>query len=164
MTTPAGWYDDGSGTQRYWNGIEWTAETSVKAPPPYAAPSTPEQDGAAVLPVALVGLLLKRPWLTAAGAATVACAVVILVAVAARSSYPYSKNELLNAYDSCFSQWEVATSNGTLPPLDPNVGPTALDAGYTKACLADHLPKLSPKQIDDVYEGGEAGIEDGTSR
>ena len=24
MTTPAGWYDDGSGRQRWWDGTQWT--------------------------------------------------------------------------------------------------------------------------------------------
>ncbi|WP_431071754.1 DUF2510 domain-containing protein [Microbacterium phyllosphaerae] len=27
MTTPAGWYDDGSGRQRWWDGIAWTEHT-----------------------------------------------------------------------------------------------------------------------------------------
>lgn len=37
MTTPAGWYDDGSGTQRYWDGSQWTVHTAP-APEPAAAP------------------------------------------------------------------------------------------------------------------------------
>ncbi|MGB3373679.1 MAG: DUF2510 domain-containing protein, partial [Microbacterium sp.] len=24
MSTPAGWYDDGSGRQRWWDGQQWT--------------------------------------------------------------------------------------------------------------------------------------------
>ncbi|KQQ65682.1 DUF2510 domain-containing protein [Microbacterium sp. Leaf320] len=27
MTTPAGWYDDGSGRQRWWDGVAWTEHT-----------------------------------------------------------------------------------------------------------------------------------------
>ena len=34
--TPAGWYDDGSGNQRYWDGNAWTEHT---APGPAAAPA-----------------------------------------------------------------------------------------------------------------------------
>ncbi|MFK3678642.1 DUF2510 domain-containing protein [Microbacterium sp. NPDC090218] len=35
MTTPAGWYDDGSGSQRWWDGQQWT-EHVVTAPQPAA--------------------------------------------------------------------------------------------------------------------------------
>lgn len=35
MTAPAGWYDDGSGNQRWWDGIQWTAHI-VTGPPPAA--------------------------------------------------------------------------------------------------------------------------------
>lgn len=48
MTTPAGWYDDGSGRQRWWDGMQWTehfapvaeapaAESAVEATPADAA-------------------------------------------------------------------------------------------------------------------------------
>ena len=40
MTTPAGWYDDGSGRLRWWDGGAWTEHTmDAAAPPP---PTTPE--------------------------------------------------------------------------------------------------------------------------
>ncbi|GAB3797965.1 hypothetical protein GCM10028798_09770 [Humibacter antri] len=35
MSTPAGWYDDGAGRQRWWDGVEWTdryAPTAAPAP------------------------------------------------------------------------------------------------------------------------------------
>lgn len=43
MTTPAGWYDDGSGRQRYWDGAGWTEHFAPAAPSPPApaAPSSP---------------------------------------------------------------------------------------------------------------------------
>lgn len=46
MTTPAGWYDDGSGRQRWWDGTQWTshfapsAETAAFATPG-ATPASP---------------------------------------------------------------------------------------------------------------------------
>lgn len=40
MTTPAGWYDDGSGSQRWWDGQQWT-EHVVTAPQPPAEPAVP---------------------------------------------------------------------------------------------------------------------------
>ncbi|MEV4775292.1 DUF2510 domain-containing protein [Microbacterium sp. LWH12-1.2] len=37
MTTPAGWYDDGSGRQRWWDGQQWTEHFAPEA----AAPEAP---------------------------------------------------------------------------------------------------------------------------
>ena len=31
--TQAGWYDDGSGTQRWWDGQNWTDQLKPPAPP-----------------------------------------------------------------------------------------------------------------------------------
>ena len=38
MTTPAGWYDDGNGAQRYWDGANWTTHVApaAQAVPTYA--------------------------------------------------------------------------------------------------------------------------------
>ena len=35
---PAGWYPDGSGQQRYWNGAEWTKQFLPLPPPPPQPP------------------------------------------------------------------------------------------------------------------------------
>lgn len=42
MTTPAGWYDDGSGRQRWWDGEQWTEHFAPEAPAPEAT-TPPEQ-------------------------------------------------------------------------------------------------------------------------
>lgn len=46
MTTPAGWYDDGSGRLRWWDGQQWTehfrdpvAAPAPVTPPPYGDPN-----------------------------------------------------------------------------------------------------------------------------
>lgn len=44
MTTPAGWYDDGSGNRRWWDGTQWTQHV-VTAPQP--APAAPDPSDAA---------------------------------------------------------------------------------------------------------------------
>lgn len=51
MTTPAGWYDDGSGRQRWWDGQQWTehfapevAAPEVAAPEAAAQADVPAQD------------------------------------------------------------------------------------------------------------------------
>jgi hypothetical protein len=56
MSTPAGWYNDGSGQQRWWDGTRWTEHLAAREPapvpaavpeahmrfePPYAAPPRP---------------------------------------------------------------------------------------------------------------------------
>jgi hypothetical protein len=45
MTTPAGWYDDGSGRQRWWDGQQWTEHFAPEAAAPVeeeaAAPAVP---------------------------------------------------------------------------------------------------------------------------
>ncbi|WP_309127392.1 DUF2510 domain-containing protein [Microbacterium sp.] len=50
MSTPAGWYDDGSGRQRWWDGTRWTddfapEDTAVGAHPPVAS-DAPTPSGA----------------------------------------------------------------------------------------------------------------------
>lgn len=42
MTTPAGWYDDGSGRQRWWDGTQWTEHFA-----PAAEPAAAETESAA---------------------------------------------------------------------------------------------------------------------
>jgi hypothetical protein len=42
MTTPAGWYDDGSGRQRWWDGTQWTEHFAPVAEPETAPTSSTE--------------------------------------------------------------------------------------------------------------------------
>ncbi|MFJ4225493.1 septum formation family protein [Microbacterium sp. NPDC089695] len=41
MSIPAGWYDDGSGRRRWWDGSTWTQHTLAPAPTPQSAETTP---------------------------------------------------------------------------------------------------------------------------
>lgn len=42
MTTPADWYDDGSGQMRYWDGERWTEHVAPITPPQAIAPAPSE--------------------------------------------------------------------------------------------------------------------------
>ena len=56
MSTPAGWYDDGSGRQRWWDGSQWTdqyapgADAGTGGASPMATPSTPYVSAQHVVP------------------------------------------------------------------------------------------------------------------
>lgn len=63
MNTPAGWYDDGSGRQRWWDGQQWSEHYAPESGEPgaVAAPAMPGEPAAAVKPVAtkpsIIGLI-----------------------------------------------------------------------------------------------------------
>ncbi|MGG7508812.1 DUF2510 domain-containing protein [Plantibacter sp. YIM 135249] len=40
--TPAGWYDDGSGRQRWWDGAQWTNDYAPAPPTQPPAPVAPQ--------------------------------------------------------------------------------------------------------------------------
>ena len=55
-STPAGWYPDGQGGERWWDGNQWTDQTRPltappEPPPPPTPPSEPEMPGAQAAPV-----------------------------------------------------------------------------------------------------------------
>lgn len=73
MTVPTGWYDQGDGTQRYWDGIAWTEHTAPASPTrtpaggqfatTLAAPPLAQPSGYAALPSAAPAAApRKRVW------------------------------------------------------------------------------------------------------
>lgn len=47
MSTPAGWYDDGQGSQRWWDGTQWTEHVQPPAQAPAAETEAPPSGEAA---------------------------------------------------------------------------------------------------------------------
>ncbi|WP_240745408.1 DUF2510 domain-containing protein, partial [Microbacterium sp. K35] len=54
MTTPEGWYDDGSGSLRWWDGQQWTAHVRSIDPHP-SAPEIPAPSGVPQPPASTAG-------------------------------------------------------------------------------------------------------------
>ncbi|WP_262002619.1 DUF2510 domain-containing protein [Microbacterium sp. Mcb102] len=50
MTTPAGWYDDGSGSLRWWDGTQWTAHVRTSDDAPVAPERPPVEPVASAVP------------------------------------------------------------------------------------------------------------------
>lgn len=72
MSTPAGWYDDGSGRQRWWDGSQWTEHyategADVSAPAEDSVPSAETPSGTGATGAAVAGV----PTYSAPGAAPV---------------------------------------------------------------------------------------------
>lgn len=92
MSTPAGWYDDGQGRQRWWDGVQWTDRYAERtSPPPYApvgsdqSQSTPKNFwGLLSLIFGIVGIALA--WLTFGGVVGIAGLIFGVVGLAAVKS------------------------------------------------------------------------------
>ena len=87
MSVPAGWYNDGQGQQRYWDGTQWTAHTAPlpesAAPAAPAAPVTAPEPPAPAAPVAAAPAAPSAPPAPAAPAAAAPPAPVAPVTPAA---------------------------------------------------------------------------------
>ena len=74
MTTPAGWYDDGSGRQRWWDGQRWTdhyaPDAAASTPPSSSAPSPSSETSAYAPPAASAALTTDGYGSTADGGGT----------------------------------------------------------------------------------------------
>jgi hypothetical protein len=71
---PAGWYDDGSGSLRYWDGTFWTEYTAARYSPPAPASGPAKKAG-------------RWLWLTIGGVAAVLAALTVVVIVGLSGSH-----------------------------------------------------------------------------
>lgn len=105
MTTPAGWYDDGSGRQRWWDGTQWTEHF---APAADAADSGAEQTAdSSVADASIVGA-------SDAGASADADASVPESAAAAETA---AAVESISAVES--GAWEQPSTGAPAPSAEP---------------------------------------------
>jgi hypothetical protein len=109
MTTPAGWYDDGSGAQRYWDGSAWTDQVR---PPPPAAPGPPPayvpqaSSSAARNGFSAIGKSRPKLIISGVGAFAAIAVIVALLATGGGSSGPADPSvadQLQSAYRTCSS-------------------------------------------------------------
>lgn len=91
-TTPSGWYDDGHGTMRWWDGARWTdhvapagTDTHVDVPPPadggFAPQGSAVTDSPPVAPPAPIPPTKSKLWIVWAVLGVVVLGVLILAAV-----------------------------------------------------------------------------------
>ena len=65
MATQAGWFDDGTGTKRWWDGQNWTDR--VQSPGPSAAGARPRVAAAGMKYVVLQVVLKEKMWGSGSG-------------------------------------------------------------------------------------------------
>ena len=82
MSTPAGWYDDGSGRKRWWDGTQWTEHLEPSVPAPVSTDVSgegvsvwPETKGTAYAPVQAATTVAPK-----AGGFAIAALVLAIVA------------------------------------------------------------------------------------
>lgn len=70
MSTPAGWYDDGSGRQRWWDGTQWTEHLHDPALEVYGAVATPVVSAGTPVYNVFIWLIVLLPLLSIVGLLT----------------------------------------------------------------------------------------------
>lgn len=123
MSTPAGWYPQPDGTQRYWDGEQWTEHihTPDPVPPTYAVPPPAAGGGGGMGKGCLI-------------AGIIALIVVVLIAVAG----VFAARRFVEKVD------EVMTFPTALPvPSDalPEPAPPGEEAPQGEEDLGDHIPE-----------------------
>ena len=110
--TPAGWYDDGSGRRRWWDGSVWTDEFLETEPPAPTAAAEPARRSKVPL---IAGLAVAVLTLGAAGAA-------VAVVLTASSGDPVAPDAPPVAIDG--------TPSPVAEPLEPGDVVLAYDRAY----------------------------------
>lgn len=118
MTAP-GWYPDGQGNQRYWDGQGWTAQTApspatAPPPPPYGQP--------------VPGGPVKKSHKTRNIVLGVVAAIIVISAIASTAGGSKKKND--NAGGSSASNTVTSSGASSTTPTSPKV---SVGVGSNKA-------------------------------
>lgn len=137
MTTPAGWYDDGSGRQRWWDGEQWTEHFAPAVDAPVTAEATDD-----------AGTPSETPSESAASAET-NDAIQSVAAVEAGATWDASSSADASGSTDIPSADEASAAAGApadadAPERDPQHGAPTADASP-----ADVWP-IDPAQSADV--------------
>nr|WP_201470223.1 DUF2510 domain-containing protein [Microbacterium hydrocarbonoxydans] len=137
MTTPAGWYDDGSGRQRWWDGEQWTEHFAPAADAPVAAEASAD-----------AGAPSQNASESAASAET-HDAINSVAAVEAGATWDGPSSADASAPTSTSAPTENGSAGDASDPVPPHGGPAADAApadvwSSEPAQSADTPPSESP--------------------
>lgn len=167
-STPPGWYDDGSGTRRWWDGTAWTEHTQPGLPPPptqppYGAPAGATAYGAPTPPRKGKGLLIGA---LAGVAALVVALVVVLVLVLGddddtdrASDDPTTETTASSPAAPTSSATETPTEEPSTPSEEPTTEPTEpmeptgpVDPADPGQVTCGQIRAMSPDEIIDLLD------------
>lgn len=131
MSTPAGWYDDGSGRRRWWDGQQWTEHFAPETP---AAPQTPTAPEVPAAPQARAASQPEVPAVPQAPAGATMPPYAVASTPGSQTGSPYAP-----AQGHLTTPTAYAASPGQPPAAGPSViGWIALGAavvGFIAACI-----------------------------
>ncbi|WP_082539217.1 DUF2510 domain-containing protein [Microbacterium sp. Root553] len=156
MSMPAGWYDDGSGRQRWWDGARWTEHLAPDGSAAAPSGSAPGSRVAPVLGFVGLGLAVLGTVLACIPVTFVVGVVVLIAAFVVSLVGVFKKNTIVAA----------ALVGPTIPVTSPDTpSSTATEQPSPSASPAPTGERPSPEEIAAgvealAIEGGTTGYED----
>jgi len=123
---PAGWYLQPDGSQRYWDGLQWTQHVVPQSPT--ATPQASTQAPQPLLADAAGGDLPSRPWFKRKRVIIPAAAVLLMIALAATQPGPAGQGAMPaegTTPTASSSSQPMATEAATQAPAEDSPEPSA---------------------------------------
>lgn len=140
MTTPAGWYDDGSGRQRWWDGQQWTEHFAPEAASSDALEAVAQSPTASDVPE--IDDTVARP----------ADETVISPEAPAWAAQPTTTLPSADA-----SEFSAPGETAPTTPLDDNLGAYAAPAAAVYAAASPGQPEPGYPGSAPAYPGASSG-------